>query len=90
MLRMFKQFAAEPQSCLVNDYVAQSKNPKPTIELSLSPEEYHDLFIAKVSFRGIKKGFDFLVASHPLGASIQGSLNHRKTQQNVATSTHGL
>jgi hypothetical protein len=60
-----------PQNLKVacHDYVAQSKNPKANNRTLVEPERIPRFVIAKVAFRGIKKGFDFHVASHPLGAS---------------------
>jgi hypothetical protein len=60
---------------------------KPTIELSLSPEEYHDLLSPKCPSKVSKKPLIFVLLLILSAHLIQKGLNRRKTRENVATST---
>src|ERR1700746_1741488 len=60
---------------------------KPTIELSLGPEEYHDLLSPKCPSGASKKPLIFVLLLILSAHLIQEGLNRRKTQENVATST---
>ncbi len=81
-----------PQNLKVacHDYVAQSKNPKANNRTLVEPGRIPRFVIAKVSFRGIKKGFDFLVASHPLGASHPREPEPPKNSGKRSDINHGL